>query len=251
MRAEAASAFRSVLEVVTFCCLCQAGYVMSMNTRRLTQITIGAAALAILATITSYGVSSAESTAAAPAEVKVSSELATSNQLDTSLQPILGNPDASVQVVIFSDFLCPPCSTFAEVIFPVITAEYEDNEDVAFFYVDFPIMPGSEGVATVADCVYQQSNEAFWELFPVFMSSQDQIRNRSDALQLAGEYAPSIDRDALVACAEDPATLAAVEADYDMAVQAGALGTPTVLVNESAVSNSWAAINEAISIALP
>lgn len=209
-------------------------YITGMNTQRLTQITVGIIALALLAVIIFNRVSSA-----GPAE------------LDLSDQPVLGDPSASVQVVFFEDFLCPACATFTETIFPVVKAEYEDHEDVAFFYVDFPVIAGAEGAATVAECVYQQNNDAFWELYPVFMRSQAQIRTQSAALELAGEYAPGIDRDALVSCVEDPDSLARVQADGTMAVQAGATGTPSVFVNGRSVSNSASAINNAISAALP
>lgn len=205
-----------------------------MNTQRLTQVTVGIIALAILAVIIFNRVSSA-----GPAEI------------DLSNQPRLGSENASVHVVMFEDFLCPACATFTEQAFSVVKAEYEDHPEVAFYYVDFPVIPGSTGAATVAECVYQQDNDAFWELYPVFMRSQQQIGTTANALELAGEYAPGIDRDQLVTCVEDPATLARVQADGQMAAQAGATGTPSVFVNGRNVSTSAGAINNAIAAALP
>ena len=205
-----------------------------MNTQRLTQVTVGIIALAILAVIIFNRVSSA-----GPAEI------------DLSNQPILGNSNASVHVVMFEDFLCPACATFTEQSFPAIKTEYGDNPDVAFYYVDFPVIPGSTGAATVAECVYRQDNAAFWELYPVFMRSQQQITTAANALELAGEYAPGIDRDELVSCVEDPATLAVVQADGQMATQAGATGTPSIFVNGRSVSASAGAVNNAIAAALP
>ncbi len=205
-----------------------------MNTQRLTQVTVGIIALAILAVIIFNRVSSA-----GPAEI------------DLSSQPRLGSENASVHVVLFEDFLCPSCATFTEQIFPVVKNEYGDHPEVAFYYVDFPVIPGSTGAATVAECVYRQDNDAFWELYPVFMRSQQQITSAANALELAGEYAPGIDRDELVSCTEDPATLAVVQADGQMAAQAGATGTPSVFVNGRNVSSSANAINNAIAAALP
>lgn len=205
-----------------------------MNTQRLTQITVGIIALAILAVIIFNRVSSAGPV-----------------QIDLSSQPVLGSTTASVQVVMFEDFLCPACATFTEQAFPAVKSQYEDHPEVAFYYVDFPVIPGSTGAASVAECVYQQDNAAFWELYPVFMRSQQQITTTANALELAGEYAPGIDRDQLVTCVEDPATLARVQADGQMAAQAGATGTPSIFVNGRNVSPSAGAINNAIAAALP
>lgn len=212
----------------------QAGKVLRMNTQRLTQITVGIIAIAILAVIVVNRINTG-----GPVE------------LDLSNQPVLGNPNAAVQVVMFEDFLCPACATFTESIFPQVKSQHENNDDVAFWYVNFPVIPGSDGAATVAECVYQQSNEQFWELYPIFMRSQGQIRTRAAALELASEYTVGIDREQLAACAEDPATLAAVTADGAMATASGATGTPTIFVNGRIVTTSAAAINNAIAAALP
>ncbi len=210
------------------------GYIIAMNTQRLTQITVGIVAIAILAIIIFNRLGG---TAA--------------SDLDLSDQPVFGNPEAVVKVAMFEDFLCPHCATFTETIFPQVKSEFADNEDVAFYYVNFPVMPGSDGAAAVAECVYQQSNDAFWEVYPVFMRSQSQIGTRSSALELAAEYAPGIDREQLAACAEDPATLDAVRADGAIATSAGATGTPAIFINGKPVNTSVAAINSAIRAELP
>lgn len=213
---------------------CHSGYIVAMNTQRLTQITVGIVAVAILAIIIINRLGGA---AAA--------------ELDLSDQPVSGNRTASVQVALFEDFLCPACATFTETVFPQVKSEFADNEDVAFYYVNFPVIPGSDGAAVVGECVYQQNNEAFWEVYPVFMRSQAQIRTRDAALELAAEYAPGIDREQLATCAEDPAVLDTIRAEGAMATAAGATGTPSVFVNGQLVATSVGAINSAIRAALP
>lgn len=206
-----------------------------MNTQRLTQITVAIVAVAILAIIIVNRVGAGAA-----------------SEFDLSNQPVLGNPDAAVKVAMFKDFLCPHCATFSETVFPPLKSEFDGNDDVAFYYVDFPVMPGAEGIAAVAECVYQQSNDAFWDVYPVLMRSQDQLRaGRTAALEIAGEYAAGIDREQLAECSEDPATLAVVRADGAMAAAAGATGTPSVFVNGRQVNNSVSAISSAINAALP
>lgn len=205
-----------------------------MNTQRLTQITVGIIAIAILAFIV---VNRFSNNAAA--------------EFDLTGQPVSGNPEALVKVAMFEDFLCPHCAQFTEGILPQVKSEFAGNDDVAFFYVNFPVMPGSDGAAVVAECVYQQSNEAFWEVYPVFMRSQQQITTRDAALELAAEYGPGIDREQLAACAADPATLDIIQADGAIATAAGATGTPAIFVNGQLVTTSVAAISDAIRAELP
>lgn len=205
-----------------------------MNTQRLTQITVGIVAIAILAVIVVNRVGGAAA-----------------SQLDLSNQPVSGNPEASVQVAMFKDFLCPHCATFSETIFPQLKSEFAGNDDVAFYFVDFVVMPGADAVAAVAECVYQQSNEAFWDVYPVLMRSQAELRGgRNVALDIASEYGPGIDRDELVACSEDPETLDTIRADGAMAAAAGATGTPSIFVNGQMVTNSASAISSAVNAAL-
>ncbi|HLR46723.1 MAG TPA: thioredoxin domain-containing protein [Deinococcales bacterium] len=205
-----------------------------MNTQRLTQITVGIIAVAILAVIVVSRLGSASAAS-----------------FDLEGTPVLGSPDAAVKVVIFEDFLCPHCATFTEQILPQVRSEFSGNDDVAFHHVNFLVMPGSDAAATVAECVYRQDNDAFWEVQPVFMRSQDQLSGRSNALELAGEYAPGIDRSELAECAEDPAVLEHVRDQGTMASSAGATGTPAIFVNGTLVNTSVSAINGAIRDALP
>jgi len=205
-----------------------------MNTQRLTQITVGVVAVAILAIIIANRI-----TGAAAAELNLDN------------QPVTGNPEASVQVAMFKDFLCPHCATFSETIFPALKSEFDGNDDVAFYFLDFTVMPGSEPIATVAECVYRQSNDAFWDVYPVLMRSQAQLSGRQAALDLASEYGPGIDREQLAECSESEDAVAAVRADTAMAAAAGVSGTPAVLVNGRPVSNTASAVISAINAELP
>lgn len=205
-----------------------------MNTQRLTQITVGIIAVAILAVI-------------------IVSRLTGGGGASFNLEgtPVLGKRDAAVQVVIFEDFLCPHCATFTEQILPQIRSEFSGNDDVAYHHVNFLVMPGSDAAATVAECVYRQDNDAFWEVQPVFMRSQNQLSSRANALELAAEYAPGIDRTELAECAADPKVLEHVRSQGAMASSAGATGTPAIFVNGKLINTSVSAITNAIRSELP
>src|SRR5690554_6423034 len=105
---------------------CASGYIVAMNTQRLTQITVAIVAVAILAIIIVNRVGAGAA-----------------SEFDLSNQPVLGNPDAAVKVAMFKDFLCPHCATFSETVFPPLKSEFDGNDDVAFYFLDFTVMPGS------------------------------------------------------------------------------------------------------------
>lgn len=168
--------------------------------------------------------------------------------LDT--QPRLGASDAPVEVVVFEDFLCPHCGTFAETVAPRLERDYVDSGDVAYYAMNFTVIgPESERVAQVGECVVDQDPDAFWPFEIAAYRSQDGLDERR-ALDLAVEYAPGIDEDALRACAADDERLQAVRDDVATAQELGLGGTPSVLVDGEQVDATFDAIAAAIDEAL-
>ncbi len=205
-----------------------------MNMQNLTKITVAVVVLAILGVIVFTRLTGASGIA----------------EIDLSGQPVYGNPNASVQVVLFEDFLCPHCATFTENILPQLKREFGDTDLASFHYIDFLVMDGSDAPAVAAECVYRQDNDAFWEVNPAMMRSQAITRDPARAFEIARDYAPGIDVAALEECIADPQVVADVRAERDMAIAAGATGTPSVFVNGRNVQPSYAAIANAINAEL-
>ena len=53
--------------------------------------------------------------------------------------PIIGNPDAPITIIEFSDFECPFCARFHIQTLPSILEEYIDQGKVKLVFRDFPI----------------------------------------------------------------------------------------------------------------
>ena len=52
--------------------------------------------------------------------------------------PIMGNPNAPITIIEFSDFQCPFCARFHTQTLPLILEEYIDQDKVKLVFRDFP-----------------------------------------------------------------------------------------------------------------
>lgn len=214
------------------------GYIVRMSSTRLTQITVAVAVIIIAAIIV------------APRLGGVTTAQATS--LDVSDQPVLGSADAPVQLVMFEDFLCPSCGTFTNTVLPRVKREYVDTGQVAAYFLNFPVMQGSETAAVAAECVFLQDKDAFWDVYEAFFRVQNELNSKRRVLELAVTYAPGIDAAQLEQCVDGNETIELVRADARMAQAAGATGTPTVFVDGIRLANwDFESISQAITQALP
>ncbi len=69
--------------------------------------------------------------------------------------PVLGNENAEITIIEFSDYQCPFCRKFWTETLPSIQKEYIDTGKVKFVYRDFPldsIHPAATPAAEAANC---------------------------------------------------------------------------------------------------
>jgi len=137
-----------------------------------------------------------------------------------------GNPMAPVRIVEFSEFQCPYCRR-AQPTIAAIVEKYGDK--VSHSFRDFPlrdIHPNAQKAAEAARCASEQGK--FWEyyktLFANFglLSREDLTRHA----QSVGLDLPSFDQ-----CVDSGKHAAAVEADVQDGLRAGANSTPTFFIN--------------------
>lgn len=175
---------------------------------------------------------------------------AEASQFALDQQPRKGPVDAPVEVVVFEDFLCPHCATFAETVAPRIENAYVESGQVAYYVKNFVVIgPESERIAEVGECVADQGDDAYWAFEQVAYRSQSQL-DRATAIDLAQEYVAGLDRAELDACLAEGRGLEAVRADVARAQALGLRGTPTVFVNGSEVRGTYGDVAAAIDEAL-
>ncbi len=142
---------------------------------------------------------------------------------------ILGNPNAPIVIVEYSDFECPFCKTFHATMHQVVNA-YGKSGKVAWVYRQFPIPQlhtKAYQEAEASECAAELGgNDAFWKYADRIFA----LTPSNDGLDLAllPEIAEDIglDRAKFEQCLSSGRHRAAVEASANDAVAAGAQGTP-------------------------
>lgn len=162
-----------------------------------------------------------------PPESLVSRGPDTPRGIDISNDPRLGDPDAPVVIVEFSDFQCPHCANFHVNTFPALRSLYGDR--VQWYFVNryyTAAHPQAEAAAIAAECAHQQGR--FWDY-------ADQVFRRQSELgpDLLSQVASQVglDRARFDQCRSDPAVLEEIAADMREADRVMVEGTPTFFVN--------------------
>ena len=142
---------------------------------------------------------------------------------------ILGNPDAKIVIIEYSDFECPFCKNFHSVMHGIIN-EYGARGDVAWVYRHFPIAQlhsKAQKEAEASECAAELGgNQGFWDyadrLFEVTPSNNNLNLNE---LPKIATYI-GLDETAFSACLESGRYAEKVEQELAEVIAAGGRGTP-------------------------
>jgi len=156
--------------------------------------------------------------------------LATSpGQVKLSSGAMLGNVDASIAIVEFTDYQCPYCARHNSSVLPAIREKLINTGRAKYVTYDFPLNfhPQADAAAVAARCAGRQGR--FWEMHEILFKNQ---RNLNAGLfhKAAGDL--QLDSDAFGACLQDPGMLAEVEADKRYGTEIGVGGTPKFYVGK-------------------
>jgi len=173
-------------------------------------------------------------------------------ELDLANHPRFGSPEAPVTIAIFEDFRCPACGQFDATVLPSIKREFVDAGQASLVFVHFPVLgPASEHVARIGECVYQQSNDAFWDMKSPLYRAQGELDSARRAEELALTYAPGIDEATFRACLASDDSLQRVRDDRAIATELNLRGTPSVAVNGAPLASATVAeVRRAVEAAL-
>ena len=148
----------------------------------------------------------------------------------------LGDVDAPVVLIEWSDFQCPFCQTFARDVKPELIGRYVDDGVLRIEWRDFPVL-GEESVTAALAGRAAAEQDAFWELHDELFA-EDRPRN-------AGELAPErlvdmaddlgLDAQRFAADFEDPALAEAARADSEQGQALGFSSTPSFVINGTAI----------------
>lgn len=151
----------------------------------------------------------------------------------TNADHILGNPNADLIIVEYSDTECPYCKEFHKTLHTIID-EYGKDGKVAWVYRHFPIAQlhaKAQKEAEATECATDIGGKAmFW----TYTDRIYAITPSNDGLDPAKLYTIAeelgLNKDAFAKCLDSGKFTKKVEAQYQDALNAGANGTPYSII---------------------
>ena len=145
----------------------------------------------------------------------------------TKARPALGDKNAPVTLVEFTDYQCPFCARFMRDTYPQLKEDYIDTGKVRLVVKDLPLAmhANARKAAQAAHCAGEQ--DAFWPMHEKLFEHSQQL----EAGRLPG-YAAEIGLDAgdFAACLASDRHLADIDGDSSEAARNGITGTPTFVL---------------------
>ncbi len=150
-------------------------------------------------------------------------------------EPALGNEDAPITIVNFSDYQCPFCEKFYQEIFPQLNEDYIQEGTVRYVFRDFPltIHPQAQYAHYAAECARDQ--QSYWEMHNMLFEKQNQWTKTEDLIEEFNSYAQELSLNAVVfgECINSEKYRDEIAKDREDALSYGFKGTPTLVVNKT------------------
>ena len=153
--------------------------------------------------------------------------------------PIIGNPDAPITIIEFSDFQCPFCARFHTQTLPSIFDEYIDQGKVKLVFRDFPLQnhPNAVPAAVAAECANDQGK--FKEMHDVLFDNQNQWNKQEigGALSLFSQYATEmqLEKETFDSCLTGGKYIEEIQKDRQQGVDYGVSGTPGFFIGNDQI----------------
>ena len=152
--------------------------------------------------------------------------------------PVLGQKDAPVTMIEFSDFECPYCKQSFQAMLPQLKKDYIETGKVKFVYRDLPL-PFHEPMATLealaANCSRDQGGDVAYfryhdEIFTRTTSNGNGLK-KEDLTKIAQDL--KLNSSTFQQCLASEKFKSEIEKDLADAAAAGASGTPTFFIGKS------------------
>ena len=154
--------------------------------------------------------------------------------------PIIGNPDAPITIIEFSDFQCPFCARFYTQTLPLIHEEYIEPGKVKLVFRDFPIQsihPNALPASVASECANEQGK--FKEMHDVLFENQNEWNRQEtvDALSLFSQYAEEmqLEQEVFDSCLTNGKYIEEIRKDLRDGQKYGIGGTPGFFVGNDEI----------------
>ena len=184
--------------------------------------------------------------AIAKLELKILQNKLPSNQpimelkISADNDPIIGNSNAPITIIEFSDFQCPFCAKFHIQTLPAIMNEYVNDGKVKLVFRDFPIQsihPNALPASVAAECANEQGK--FKEMHDVLFVNQKEWNNQKleDVIITFTQYASDmgLEKREFDSCLKNGKYIEEIQKDLDDGRTYGISGTPGFFVGNDQI----------------
>jgi protein-disulfide isomerase len=141
---------------------------------------------------------------------------------------VLGEANAPVTVIEFTDYQCPFCARHYEQTFGRIKSEYVDTGKVKYVVRDFALAfhPHAQKASEATECAADQGK--FWEMHSVIFRKQQEWASAADGPAAFKQYAADLGLNAstFASCLDDGVHADEVKQDMVDGQASGISGTP-------------------------
>ncbi len=154
--------------------------------------------------------------------------------------PIIGDPNAPITIIEFSDFQCPFCARFHTQTLPLIHEEYIQQGKVKLVFRDFPIQsihPNALPAAVASECANEQGK--FKEMHDTLFENQNEWSRQetANALSLFSQYAKEmqLEQEVFDSCLINGKYIEEIRKDLEDGQNYGISGTPGFFVGNDQI----------------
>ncbi len=170
-------------------------------------------------------------------------KIETFNEISKDHDPVLGDPDAPISIIEFSDYQCQFCARFYSDTLPLLNTQYIETGKVNLIFRDFPIEKihsNAIPTALASECANEQGK--FWEFHDMLFETQNTWKqNKSDVMiltlkQFAKEL--NLNQEQFDSCLDSGNYVEEVNQDMEDGRKYMVTGTPTFFVGNEEVGYS-------------
>ena len=165
--------------------------------------------------------------------------------ISTHDQPSLGNANAPVTIVAFTDYQCPSCAAMHPTLERLVT---EYGNKVRLVTRDFPLSQHTEALKAAEAAEAAREQGKYWEYIHILLQNQSALtvdKLKGYATELA------LDRTRFDAALDSGKFSESVQKDLEEGMKLGINGTPTIFINGRRVSaKSYEDLKASVNAAL-
>ena len=154
--------------------------------------------------------------------------------------PVIGDPNATISIIEFSDFQCPFCARFHIQTLPSILEEYVDQGKVKLIFRDFPIQnihPNALPASVAAECANEQGK--FKEMHDELFDNQKEWSGleTANAMSLFSQYAleMGLEQEIFDSCLTNGKYIEEIRNDLNDGRTYGVSGTPGFFIGNDQI----------------